>query len=74
MTVQQEPRDKRQHQCDDIFKVFLTLKPTSSISLELPEVGKLVKLQEKSNDREESFKALLEDWVALNFCIRTLIK
>jgi hypothetical protein len=74
MTVQQEVRNKGYNYCDDTFKVFLTAQPTSFMSLELPEVGKLVKKDAISRGIEQDSSPLSEDWVALNFHIRTHIK
>ncbi|KAL9609951.1 MAG: hypothetical protein Q9167_005324 [Letrouitia subvulpina] len=58
--------------CEDIIKVFVTSQPTSFDSLELPNLDELGKasvrdrISRPSNDRSE-------DWVALNFPIRTLL-
>jgi len=74
MTVPQELRDKGQHQCDDIFKVFLTFQSTSFMLLELPELGKLVERRGISRGNGQHPGLLSEDWVVLNFRIRTHIK
>jgi hypothetical protein len=73
MTVPQEIRDKGQHQCDDIFKLFLTARPTSFMSLEQPEVGKLARQHKDSKDRGGKADSASEDWAALNFRVRTYI-
>ena len=58
--------------CEDIIKVFVTSQPTSFDSLELPmldEIGKTSvgdRISHPNNDGSE-------DWVALNFPIRTLL-
>ena len=58
--------------CEDIIKVFVTSQPTSFDSLELSmldEIGKTSvgdRISHPNNDGSE-------DWVALNFPIRTLL-
>ncbi|KAK5633390.1 hypothetical protein RRF57_009104 [Xylaria bambusicola] len=74
MTVPQELKDKGQHQCDDIFKVFLTIQSTSFMSLELPELGKLVERHGARRHSEQNPNHSPEDWAALNFRIRTRVK
>lgn len=74
MTVPQEMRNKGYNHCDDTFKVFLTAQPTSFLSLELPEIGKLVKKGAIGRGTEQDSSPLSEDWAALNFHIRTHIK
>ena len=56
--------------CEDIIKVFVTSQPTSFDSLELPNIDELGKIIvgdriPRPNNHES------EDWVALNFLIRT---
>lgn len=58
--------------CEDIIKVFVTSQPTSFDSLELPnldEVGK-TNVGDRTN-RPNNHES--DDWVALNFPIRTLL-
>jgi hypothetical protein len=55
--------------CEDIIKVFVTSQPTSFDSLELPNLDELVKTN--AGDRIHPSGHVLEDWVALNFFIRT---
>ncbi|KAE8444535.1 hypothetical protein EG329_014459 [Mollisiaceae sp. DMI_Dod_QoI] len=75
MTVPRELRDKGFHYCDDIFKVFLTARPTSFIALELPELGNMIRRRAISRgDDEQHPRPLSEDWAALNFHIRTHFK
>ena len=58
--------------CEDIIKVFVTPQPTSFDSLELPKLDEIYKtsvgdrISHPNNDGSE-------DWVALNFPIRTLL-
>jgi hypothetical protein len=74
MTVPQEVRNKGNNHCVDTFKVFLTAQPTSFMSLELPEVGKLARKSTISRGTEQDSCPLSENWVALNFHIRTRVK
>jgi len=58
--------------CEDIMKVFVTSLPTSFDSFELPNLDELGKANvgdrtNRPNNHES------EDWVALNFPIRTLL-
>ena len=58
--------------CEDIMKVFVTSQPTSFDLLELPNLDELGKT--KIGDRmSRPSNHGLEDWVALNFPIRTLL-
>ena len=74
MTVQQEVRNRGFNQCEDILKLFLTAQPTSFMSLELPEVGKFMSKAAVSRDSQQGMGPLSENWVALNFHIRTSVK
>ncbi|RFU29016.1 hypothetical protein B7463_g7312, partial [Scytalidium lignicola] len=74
MTLAQELKDKGKCQCDDILKIFLTARPTSFISLELPEVGKLTNQRKNIENGREGSDGLAEDWAALNFHVRTYKK
>ena len=58
--------------CEDVIKLFVTTQSTSFDLLELPTLDELGKINVRdrtgrSNDHES------EDWVALNFPIRTLL-
>ena len=58
--------------CEDIVKIFVTSQPTSFDLLELPPLDELGKMNvgdrtSRSNNHES------EDWVALNFPLRTLL-
>jgi hypothetical protein len=55
--------------CEDIIKVFVTSQPTSFDSLELPNLDELA--ETNAGDRIHPSGHVLEDWVALNFFIRT---
>jgi hypothetical protein len=59
---------------DDIFKLFITCRPTSFLSLELPELGDLLNRKKGSKHRGGTFHSTSEDWVALGFRIRTCIE
>ena len=81
MQVPQELKDKGKYRCYDIIKIFLTVQPTSFVSLELPGVGKFVKHRESSKYWDESnkywtrnFDGLSDDWATLNFRIRTQVR
>lgn len=58
--------------CEDVIKVFITSQPTSFSSLELPIFDVLPKTHDKDRISEpDDYKS--EDWVALNFPIRTML-
>ncbi|KAI9691243.1 MAG: hypothetical protein M1822_008863 [Bathelium mastoideum] len=58
--------------CEDIIKVFVTSQSTSFDSLELPNLNELDKTNVGDRaDRPSNHEP--EDWVALNFPIRTLL-
>lgn len=70
MTV--PPAMSRYGSCEDIIKVFVTSQPTSFDSLELPNLDELGKTNVGDRtSRPNSYES--EDWVALNFPIRTLL-
>ena len=58
--------------CEDIIKVFATSQPTSFDSLELPNLDELGKANVEDRMCRPSNHGV-EDWVALNFPIRTLL-
>ncbi|KAI1303462.1 caspase domain-containing protein [Xylaria venustula] len=60
-----------QHQCDDIFKVFLTRQSTSFSSLELPELGKPAESHGNNKCGELDSAGLSEEWIAVSFRVRT---
>ncbi|KIL88012.1 hypothetical protein FAVG1_08894 [Fusarium avenaceum] len=57
-------------QCDDTLKIFVTSHPTSFDLLELPKIGSSPKKQ-ATRSRDRSGKECAENWVALNFSLRT---
>lgn len=60
--------------CEDVIKVIVTSQPASFESLEQPNLGELVD-ETNTGDRIFDPSSLVqEDWVALNFYIRTSIK
>ncbi|RDW82943.1 hypothetical protein BP5796_04434 [Coleophoma crateriformis] len=72
--VPREIKDKGKQNCDDIFKIFLTVQPTSFTLLELPEIGELTKRHGSSEGRGSSPAFDSEDWAALSFRVRTYVK
>jgi hypothetical protein len=73
MTISPEMKEKGQSQLEDIIKVFLTVRPTSFMSLELPELVTPIKGGETAKTRGGDCRHLSEDWAALNFRIRTYV-
>ncbi|KAI1745788.1 caspase domain-containing protein [Xylaria scruposa] len=63
-----------QDQCDDILKVFLTRQSTSFMSLELPKLCESIERRGISKGGEQDSAGWPEDWVTLNFRIRTHAK
>ncbi|KAM0235001.1 hypothetical protein ACHAP5_009863 [Fusarium lateritium] len=57
-------------QCEDTLKIFVTSHPTSFDLLELPKIGHSPKKQ-ATKSRDRSGKECAEEWVALNFSLRT---
>jgi hypothetical protein len=57
-------------QCEDTLKIFVTSHPTSFDLLELPRIGDSPKKQ-ATKSRDRSGKECAEQWVALNFSLRT---
>jgi hypothetical protein len=59
--------------CEDVFKVFITTRQTSFLSLELPRLGQSVpELKELSHSRVSSGNIeddMTEDWAALAFAV-----
>ena len=74
MQVPPNIEEKRHTHYDDIIKVFLTTQSTSFILLELSEIGKNLERKEKSRTRGDGSGLLSNDWVALNFRIRSKVK
>ncbi|KAH6652851.1 putative caspase [Truncatella angustata] len=56
--------------CEDVIKIFVTTHPTIFDSLELPNLDELVGINTGERISHPD-NQLLEDWVALNFPIRT---
>ncbi|KAI0544755.1 putative caspase [Xylaria curta] len=58
--------------CEDIIKVFITSQPTSFASLELPKLGDSHDHRVfKPTGQEQGVSSEREDWVAIDFRIRT---
>lgn len=68
-----ELRDQGQRQCEDIIKVFVTSQPTSFDFFELPKLSQPVE-KDIFIDTTRRGSYLSEDWVALNFPIRTSLR
>ncbi|KAF2804947.1 uncharacterized protein BDZ99DRAFT_491010 [Mytilinidion resinicola] len=64
-------KEKAQPQCEDIIKVFLTIRSTSFMSLELPELATSFEGDRTTKSRGRGHDGLSDDWAALNFRIRT---
>jgi hypothetical protein len=68
--VPSEMKARGLFQCDDTLKIFVTSHPTSFDLLELPKIGSSPKKQ-ATISRDRSGKECAEEWVALNFSLRT---
>ena len=78
MTVPLEGIRRGLHDCEDLIKVFVTSLPTTFDSYELPELGKVnlssfYKQTAVSRADQNSSNHTSEDWVALNFHVRTVV-
>ncbi|KAI9889130.1 MAG: hypothetical protein M1814_005792 [Vezdaea aestivalis] len=71
MQITEEMKEKGTSCCEDIIKVFLTTRPTSFASLELPAIFKFAGLKGVDSTREGGNIDLPEDWAALNFRVQT---
>jgi hypothetical protein len=60
--------------CDDIVKIFITTKPTSFWSLELPELGAVMERSSHASAETRDSYRLPTDWIAASFRIRTTEK
>ncbi|KAF4632467.1 hypothetical protein G7Y89_g5656 [Cudoniella acicularis] len=72
--VPAEMRENGYRRCEGIAEVFITSKPTSIDLLELPELSTPVKKRTTSRARREEGNPSSEDWMALDFLIRTSLK
>ncbi|KAF7555540.1 hypothetical protein G7Z17_g2081 [Cylindrodendrum hubeiense] len=66
-------REEGHDQCDDIIKVFITSQPTSFDLLDLPKIDGIAKKSSSSRTGGGDTN-LSEDWIALNFPIRTSVR
>lgn len=71
MIIPETMREKGHYHCEDIIKVFITSQPTSLNLLELPKLGNPAKKQIPNTSGRIGSIDSPEDWVALNFLIRT---
>jgi hypothetical protein len=74
MKIPKEEKAKGLTQCEDIIKIFLTSQPISFLSLELPELDQPKKHKKPGKHRGSGSFRPSEDWIAVNFRIRTRIK
>jgi hypothetical protein len=70
MEIPDEMVQKGLRSCKDILKVFVTAQPTTFDMLELPKLGEHAKIH-KSDRTGEDIKDGEENWVAMNFLVRT---
>ncbi|MCJ1423303.1 hypothetical protein MMC29_001185 [Sticta canariensis] len=71
--VPDQMQKKGHHECQDIIKVFVASVPTSFDLLELPKAGESAKTKTPSRE-SQAHSDVPEEWVALNFPIRTTWK
>lgn len=74
MQVPSRIEEKGHLHYEDTIKVFLTIRPTSFMSLELTEIGKTLEQKGHSRTRGDGGGLLSENWAALNFRIRSKVK
>ena len=74
MQIPSEIYENGHAHCEDIIKVFLTVQLTSFTSLELPNIRKHFESDRFSRIRRDHGGSLSDDWAALNFRIRSLVK
>ena len=70
MTGPQAAKRRGQGPFNDLIKLFVTSRPTSFLSLELPELDDVVKREVVSESRGGSDLSATEDWLTLSFRIR----
>ncbi|KAH6646597.1 hypothetical protein BKA67DRAFT_524451 [Truncatella angustata] len=68
-----EMKEQGLQECEDIIKVFLTTKPVSFLSLELPKLGERVEHPSQGEARGQEPNSVSDDWIAVNFRIKTKI-
>lgn len=74
MKVPNELIKEGQDHCEDTIKIFLTVQPTSFTLLELPNLGDPMKQHEAPLTIGQRDGRFSDDWAALNFRVRTLLK
>jgi hypothetical protein len=72
MRLPEEMREQGYHSCEDIVKVFITSRPTSFNLLELPKLGG--QMGTGKHKRTDQVGEGPENWVALDFPIRTSLQ
>ncbi|KAI0487472.1 caspase domain-containing protein [Xylaria cf. heliscus] len=72
MSIPREIIERGLNHCEDIFKVFLTTRPTSFMSIELPEIGKVIEPRKiRRGGEDASPRPPSDDWAVLSFRVRT---
>jgi hypothetical protein len=80
MVVPFEMVDKGYEQCEDTIKIFITAKPTTFASLEMPKIAESAKTNPSAisspitDPRSSGGGEELEDWVVLDFHFLTTIR
>lgn len=72
MRLPEKMREQGYHSCEDIIKVFITSRPTSFNLLELPKLGGHIGTGK--HQRTDQVGEGPENWVALDFPIRTSLQ
>ncbi|KAH6641968.1 hypothetical protein C7974DRAFT_92938 [Boeremia exigua] len=57
--------------CDDIIKIFITTRPTSFWSLELPKIGAVMERGSDKSGKTRNSYGLPVDWIATSLRVRT---
>lgn len=71
--IPREMEENVHHHCNDFIKVFVTSQQTSFDLLELPRLGESIKKSVQDRVGGGGGSQVAENWVALNFPIRTFI-
>lgn len=69
MEAPEAAKRRGQESFHDIIKLFVTSRPTSFLSLELPELDHIVERKAASKIRGGSDLSAVEDWLTLSFHI-----
>ncbi|KAI8629556.1 hypothetical protein F5Y19DRAFT_85859 [Xylariaceae sp. FL1651] len=71
MTVPKQMKERGYNSCDDTVKILVTSQPTGFDVFELPKLGHTLGSGKWSNRGDRKHEDTVNDWVALNFPIRT---